>query len=381
MLSLVSLLVSALAAGGAQAGSASQVVDIKSPDGAILKATYYPAAKPGPGLILFHACNRDRSAWKAFAEEAASRGFHSLALDFRGFGESRGSRGDNELQQNWIANNEWPKDIDAAWTFLLAQKGVDKSRIAAAGASCGVNQSVQLARRHPEVKTIVLLSGGVAPEGREFLRDSPWLPVFASASRGDAGAVDTMRWVLGWSRNPANTFVEYKAAGHGTDMFAVEKDLVPQIMKWLETNLRDAPAGKTVTAATTKPTDVETFWTTINAPGGIEKARKLFDDARARDRTVVLFPEGEMNQLGYRLLQGGSAQDAVTVFQMNVDGYPNSANTYDSLSDAYLALGKKQEAIDNARKALDALANDRETPEEFKKQIREGAEKKLKEIK
>jgi dienelactone hydrolase len=380
MFSLLSLAVVWLTT-AVQTSGAAQVIDIKAQDGVILKATYYPAAQPGPALLLFHACNRDRSSWKTFAADAAGRGFHVLALDFRGFGESRGTRGDNDLQQQWIANNEWPADVDAAYAWLVARSGVDKNRVAAAGASCGVNQSVLLARRHPEVKTLVLRSGGVAANGREFLRDSPWLPVFASASQGDGGAVATMRWVLGWSRNPANTFVEYKAAGHGTDMFAVEKDLEPQIMKWLEAHLRNAPAGRPADVPASAPTAIEAFWTALNAPGGVERARKIYDESRARDKSAVLFPETEMNALGYQFLQTGHEQDAITVFQLNVEAYPNSANTYDSLSDAYLAVGKKQEALENARKALDALATDRETPEEFKKAIRESAEKKLKEIK
>ncbi len=303
-----------------------------------------------------------------------------LALDFRGYGQSGGSRSDDPLQQQWIADREWPLDVDAAFAWLTAQKGVDKTRIAAAGASCGVNQSVQLARRHPEVKTVVLLSGGVNQSSREFLRDSPWLPVFASASYGDGGVVGTMKWALGWSRNPSNTFVEYKAAGHGTDMFAVEKGLEPQILKWFETNLRNAPAVKPAVAAA-KPTEVEVFWKTLQEPGGIPRARKMYDEARARDKSIVLFPEGEMNQLGYQLMRDGNLPDAVTAFQMNVDAYPGSANTYDSLSDAYLALGNKEEALKNAQKALDMLDKDLETPAAFKKQIREGAEKKLKEIK
>ncbi len=56
------------------------------------------------------------------------------------------------------------RDIDAAYAWLTSQKGVDKTRIGAAGASCGVNPSVQLARRHPEVRTVVLLSGGIRRE-------------------------------------------------------------------------------------------------------------------------------------------------------------------------------------------------------------------------
>ena len=51
------------------------------------------------------------------------------------------------------------------------------------------------------------------------------MPVMAAASRNDGDAVNAMRWLLGWSRHPANKFLEFKAAGHGTDMFAVERGL------------------------------------------------------------------------------------------------------------------------------------------------------------
>ena len=29
-------------------------IDLKSADGTLLKATYFPAPKPGPGVLLFH---------------------------------------------------------------------------------------------------------------------------------------------------------------------------------------------------------------------------------------------------------------------------------------------------------------------------------------
>jgi hypothetical protein len=45
------------------AQAAPQDVDITSPDGTKLKATYYPAAKPGPGVLLLHMCNSNRQAW------------------------------------------------------------------------------------------------------------------------------------------------------------------------------------------------------------------------------------------------------------------------------------------------------------------------------
>jgi pimeloyl-ACP methyl ester carboxylesterase len=358
----------------------SRVVDLKGTDGVALKATYFPAPRPGPALLLFHACNRDRSSWTAFATAAAARGFHALALDFRGFGESGGPRFEIGQQQQGIIEEKWPGDVDAAFAWLTSQAGVDKTRVAAAGASCGVNQSVLLARRHPEVKTVVLLSGAVNPAGREYLRDSAWLPIFAAASHRDGGAVGTMRWAMGWSRNPSNKFVEYKAAGHGTDMFAVEKGLQPQMLTWLETHLRNAPTATPAKATASKPTAAEEFWTTLNQPGGVERARKLYEEAKKRDKNVVLFPEGETNLLGYQLLNAGNFKDAIAVFQLNVEGYPQSANVYDSLSDGYVALGNRDEALKNAQKAVEMIDKDLEANPDFKRVVRESAEKKIKEL-
>ena len=69
---------------------ATQVVDIKSAAGVTLKATYFPSTRPGPAIILLHACNKDRTSWTPLATDLAAQGFHVLTLDFRGFGESGG---------------------------------------------------------------------------------------------------------------------------------------------------------------------------------------------------------------------------------------------------------------------------------------------------
>jgi dienelactone hydrolase len=359
--------------------SAPQVVDLKASDGVALKASYFSAGRPGPGLLLLHACDKDRTSWTGLATDAAARGFHVLTMDFRGFGESGGQRFTLGQQQQAEIDRLWPGDVDTAFIWLTSQPQVDKTRIAAAGASCGVNQSVQLARRHPEVKTVVLLSGGVNQDARLFLRDSPWLPVLAAASRGDGGIVDQMRWMLAWSRHPANRFVEYKAAGHGTEMFAAEKGLEPVVLEWLETHLRNAPA-KAAEAVPAKPSAAEEFWTTLTAPGGIAKARQIYDASKGARTRELLFPENETNLLGYQLLQDGNARDAVEIFRLNVDAYPNSANVYDSLSDAYLALGNREEALRYAEKALEMLPKDAEASENFKTLVRENAEKKIKEL-
>ena len=216
--------------------------------------------------------------------------------------------------------------------------------------------------------------------GREFIRDCTWLPIFGAASQGDGGAVETLRWAMGWSRNPSNKFVEYQAAGHGTDMFTVQKDLQPQMLTWFETHVRDAPATRPAVTAAGGPTLVEEFWTVLNQPGGVARARKLYDEAKGRDRNAVLFPEAETNQLGYQLLQAGNLQDGVAVFRMNVEAYPQSANAHDSLSDGYLAAGNKEDALKHALKAVEMLDTDTNITAEFKELVRESAGKKIKEL-
>ena len=359
---------------------ASRPIDLKSPDGIALKASYFPAARPGPGLLLFHACNSDRSSWNELAAAAAARGFHVIALDYRGYGESRGTRSDDPQQQQWIADREWPGDVDAAYAWLTSQPGVDKTRLGAAGASCGVNQAVQLARRHPEVRTVVLLSGAFTAKDREFVRDSAWLPIFGAASHGDGGAVEAMRWGMGWSRNTANEFAVYQAAGHGAEMFAKEKDLQPKVLAWFERYVRDAPATRPAVTTAAGPTVVEQFWTTLNQPGGVTRARQLYDEAKARDKDVVLFPESETNLLGYQLMQNGDPKDAVSVLQMNLEAYPRSSNAADSLSDAWLAAGDKEQALTYARKAIAMLDEDPNATPQFRQLVRESAEGKIKQL-
>jgi dienelactone hydrolase len=365
----------------AAAQPAPRVVTLKAADGLTLKATYYSPGKPGPGVVLLHQCNRDRSAWADFGKAAAMRGYHIIAMDYRGYGESEGQRYDSPQQQGQVVNEKWPGDVDAAFTWLATQPDVDRNRIAAAGASCGVNQSVLLARRHPEVKTVMLLSGNVTPPAREYLRDSAWMPVLAAASKDDGNALEGMRWILGWSRNEANKLVEYEKAGHGTDMFAIEKGLQPLMLDWLDAHLRNAPATPVTSAPAAPAGPVEEFWTALTGPGGPAKARILFDKARQANSKVVLFPEGEANAYGYQLLQEGRHEDAIIVFTMNVDAYPQSPNTYDSLGDAYLAAGKRDEALRLAEKTLAMLDKDTTTPEDFKAQIRESAERKIAELK
>jgi FKBP-type peptidyl-prolyl cis-trans isomerase len=62
--------------------------------------------------------------------------------------------------------------------------------------------------------------------------------------------------------------------------------------------------------------------------------------------------EGELNTLGYRLLQQNKAREAMEILKLNVEAYPKSANVYDSLGEACMRAGEKALATENYRKSL-----------------------------
>src|SRR6266478_9607499 len=170
---LVVLLVLALRC-AAQETRAPHAVDLNASDGTKLKASYFAAGKPGPGVLLLHQCNQQRKNWDELAGRLAGAGIHVLTLDYRGYGESGGTSYKDLPQDEFarILAEKWPGDVDTAFKYLVSQPGVTRGIVGAGGASCGVNQSIQLARRHPEVKSLVLLSGNTDRGGREFLRKS-----------------------------------------------------------------------------------------------------------------------------------------------------------------------------------------------------------------
>lgn len=62
--------------------------------------------------------------------------------------------------------------------------------------------------------------------------------------------------------------------------------------------------------------------------------------------------EGILNKLGYIELNRGDTRAAIALFELNTKMYPASFNVYDSLGEAYMKAGKKDEAIKNYKKSL-----------------------------
>jgi tetratricopeptide (TPR) repeat protein len=86
---------------------------------------------------------------------------------------------------------------------------------------------------------------------------------------------------------------------------------------------------------------------------GTIKFRELYGQLKTRQPDAALIQEDYINNLGYSLMTQRRMKEAIDILKLNVEAYPQSANTYDSLAEAYMNNGDKELAIQYYRKALE----------------------------
>lgn len=365
-----------------------RVVDIKTADGTVLKGTYFGAAKPGPGVLLFHQSNRTRKSWEDLGRQLATAGINVLTVD---------------VDPNKTRKQRWPRELDTSFEFLRSQPGVNRDVIGIGGAGViGVEDAVETARLHAaEVKSLVLLSGET--ESLDFLRQASQLPELFVADDKDEypPIVEAMELLYVTASSPSRKFVHYSASheapwlwyepfdigkvpakgGHGTDMFKAHHELPGIIVDWFVTTLIKTPGHA--------PADTVACASVINQiqmPGGVAQVTQQLIEARRKDPDAQLFPEVTASTIGQDHMRARDPNSAVEVLKLVLLAYPESADANETLGEAYLADGQKDLARQHAEKAL-ALLDSHKLPasswtdtEQYRGEIRRGAEKILKQL-
>jgi hypothetical protein len=372
----------------ARTNSVERFVDFKSADGTILKGTYFAAAKPGPGVLLFHQSNRTRKSWDDVARQLAAAGINVLTVD---------------TDPNKTRKQRWAGELDAALEFLVSQAGVNRDVVGIGGAGViGVEDSVETARLHPaEVKSLVLLSGET--ESLDFLRQASQLPELFVVADNDEypPIVEAMELLYVTASSPSRKFVHYSASheapwlwyepfeigkvpakgGHGTDMFKVHPELPGIIVDWFVSTLIKTPGHA--------PADTVASASVINQiqiPGGVAEVTQQLIEARRKYPDAQLFPEVTVSTIGQDHMRAGEPKLAVDVLKLVLLAYPESADANETLAEAYLADAQKDLARQHAEKALGLLDSHRlpasswTDTEQYRGEIRRGAEKILKQL-
>jgi tetratricopeptide (TPR) repeat protein len=109
---------------------------------------------------------------------------------------------------------------------------------------------------------------------------------------------------------------------------------------------------------------------TISADG-ISTALSQYHELKATRADEYDFREVQLNLLGYGLIERSMVDEAIEIFKLNVEAYPEAFNTYDSLGEAYMIMGEKDLALENLRKSLE-LNPDNTHAEELIQQLDDG---------
>jgi dienelactone hydrolase len=159
----------------AGASAAQKTVSFPTQDGGVIYADVY--GKGDRAVVQAHGGRFNKESWSEQARTLASAGFRVLALDFRGYGKSRGP-GDSEplsapLQLDVLAAVRYLHETGAKSVSVV---GGSKGATAAGNAS--------LASRPGEIDRLVLLGG--APDGpAEKLNSATLFIVARDDSSGD----------------------------------------------------------------------------------------------------------------------------------------------------------------------------------------------------
>jgi len=112
--------------------------------------------------------------------------------------------------------------------------------------------------------------------------------------------------------------------------------------------------------------------------GGIQKYVKTRLAKWAKhgfDESAIL-PEQTINRLGYYLLGGKEYEKAVEIFSYNIERFPKSFNAHDSLGEAYMVMGDKENAVKYYQLAVELNPGDTA----YAKRILKNSKDKLREL-
>ena len=236
----------ALALGGlAGCAGPGEFRGYRTADGISIAADLHLPASAGertsaPLVVLAHQLYRDRTSWAPLVPRLVGAGYAVLALDRRGFGESR--REVPSLSELRGARQElFHLDLLDGIAAARRRPGVDASRVAIVAAGMSVGSAVTTARLDPSVRSLVLMTGLIPREEEEFLRAHPEIGVLLVAASGDERGAGLMRQYALRFTSDVQEYLELEpiepgdpARWEGTDALRDETGLTDYIVWFLD---------------------------------------------------------------------------------------------------------------------------------------------------
>jgi fermentation-respiration switch protein FrsA (DUF1100 family) len=145
-------------------GLAYDTVHLDTEDGERLHGWWIPADDARGTLLFFHGNAGNISGRLESVQQFHQLDLNVLIVDYRGYGQSTGSPSEEGLY----------RDAEAAWQYLVGQRGIDPSRIVIFGRSLGGGPATWLAMQHAAGALLVESAFTSVPD--VAAHHYPWLP-------------------------------------------------------------------------------------------------------------------------------------------------------------------------------------------------------------
>ena len=142
---------------------------------------------------------------------------------------------------------------------------------------------------------------------------------------------------------------------------------------FIESTLSDDEVSLEFKKGMDLPPTPDQFVGIIRSQGG-QQAVELYNKFSESDPGSITFPEATINFFGYQALQQGQNDDAIALFKLNADTYPNSANCWDSYSDGLQAISDTTKAIECYKKVLEVLPIDSLINDQLRETLKNNAD-------
>jgi len=86
---------------------------------------------------------------------------------------------------------------------------------------------------------------------------------------------------------------------------------------------------------------------------GIDAGLKYYEEIKNEQPDKPIFFENTINMLGYEYLFAEKHTEAIEIFKLNVQEFPESWNVYDSLGEAYLKSGQTVLGYENYKRSVE----------------------------
>lgn len=180
------------------------------------------------------------------------------------------------------------------------------------------------------------------------------------ASHGGAFSMDDLAVYIKMVEGTVAAVAEEVAAGHSFSEIVERNPLAP----WAEWESPENGLSFENWITEVHASLTNSYTPSICAPmtddlvkGGVEAAVARYRQLKEEEPESWRFAENELNMLGYQLVACDRIEDAIIIFELNVEAFPEGFNTYDSLAESYMLAGRTEEAIANYERSLELNAD------------------------